>query len=145
MTHAELVDRAARWLRGTMRCDPVLTEYGCWATPEQPDAFGVNSDGTVVVECKTSISDFYADGRKPYRRQPHYGMGRRRYYLTPRGLISPQRLTLRPGWGLLEVVGRIIRVRRQSEIFAVHSNAEALLLRSAILHSRVDTEKGDHD
>lgn len=144
--HAELVERAARWLRSAMKCAPVLTEVNCWATSESPDAFGVNSGGSIVVECKTSVRDFYADLQKPFRAKPEDGMGRLRYYLTPKALVSPERLTLARGWGLIEVHGRIIRVIKTSETFRQSSNDECLLLRSAWLWgkdmNRAKTKEG---
>lgn len=133
MTHAELVERAGSWLKGTMRCCPVIIERNCWSTAESPDAFGVNSDGSVVVECKASVSDFYADRAKPFRVKPEDGMGRLRFYMTPKGLIRPERLTLVPGWGLIEVWGRRVMVKRASDEFKQSSNAESLLMRSAWL------------
>lgn len=101
MTHSYLVSLADRHLRGTRRCDIVLTEKG--TTREIPDAIGWGPGGSVLVECKTSIEDFRADQRKPSRRAPHVGIGQFRYYLTPKGLLSGQ--TLPEGWGLLEVRG----------------------------------------
>ena len=136
MTHSYLVERAAKWLRGTHRCNPVLAEHKCFATSESPDAFGVNSDGSIVVECKVSVADFYADQRKQFRKNPEMGMGRVRYYLTPKDLINKDRLTLAPGWGLAEVRGSRIRVIRESDIFQQCSNAECLLMRSAWLWGR---------
>lgn len=133
LTHKMLVDRAAKWLAGTMKCSPVIVERNCYATAESPDAFGINSDGTIVVECKTSVRDFYADLQKPFRKAPEDGMGRLRFYLTPPRLINPDRLLLAPGWGLLEVRGSIIRVVKDSAVFRQSSNAECLLVRSWIL------------
>lgn len=131
ITHDELVQRAARWLAGTRRCAPVLTEHSCWATPEQPDAFGINSGGTILVECKASVSDFYADLSKLFRRHPVLGMGRQRYYMTPPGLLSEKLLDKCLGWGLLEVHPQTVRVIRESGLFYACSNAECLLFRSA--------------
>ena len=136
MTHQELVQRAAAWLRGTMKCKPVLCELNCWSTSEAPDVFGVNSKGSIVVECKTSVSDFYADLRKPFRARPEDGMGRLRFYFTPKGLIAPDRLTLAHGWGLVEMHGRACRVVKDSEVFRQASNEECILMRSAWLWRR---------
>src|SRR5580658_9773174 len=66
MTHAELCERAKRWLSGTKRCEPVLSN--CASCREIPDAIGWSSChkwyGSIVVECKTSFADFWADQRK---------------------------------------------------------------------------------
>ena len=137
MTHDDLVHRAAKWLAGTMRCEPILTEYGCWATREQPDAFGICSSGTILVECKMSVADYHADREKPFRQIPQRGMGRLRFYMTPPGLLSPELLARRPGWGLLEVHPKTVRVIRKSDPFAQCSNAECLLFRSAWINDRL--------
>lgn len=69
LTHKELCDRAAAWLRANRRCDPVLTKVASCA--EIPDAIGWSSNyryrGSIVVECKTSRSDFRADKQKYVR------------------------------------------------------------------------------
>jgi hypothetical protein len=108
MTHAELIDRARRWLTNTRRCTLVATERNSWACGESPDAIGWRHDGdSVLVECKTTLRDFYADQRKPGRREGWRGMGRERWYLTPAGLLAGRYLP--PGWGWLEVRGAIVR------------------------------------
>ena len=69
-SHEQLVERAGRWLRGTMRCNVVLLEPGYGSVGEIPDAIGWTSDGvSIVVECKASRSDFLADRNKPARRR----------------------------------------------------------------------------
>ena len=69
MTHKELCDRALRWLHGSRRCEPVFA--GIASCSEIPDAIGWSScyrwTGSTVIECKTSLSDFYADKRKYFR------------------------------------------------------------------------------
>jgi len=66
MTHEQLCERARRWLSGTRRCDPVFS--GIASCDEIPDAIGWSSRygwyGSTVVECKTSVSDFYSDKKK---------------------------------------------------------------------------------
>jgi hypothetical protein len=75
---------------------------------ETPDAIGWQSNHSILIECKTSRSDFLADKNKFFRRYPPAGMGLERYYLTSQGLLSPNEMP--PGWGLLEVRGRRIIV-----------------------------------
>lgn len=114
MTHAELVQRAARWLRNSRRCGVVLTEFVS-SSPETPDAIGWTTAGrwSYLVECKMSVSDFYSDSKKQGRTLRRLaGLGRERYYLTPKGVLTVERVQRnRPGWGLLEIVGRQVRVR----------------------------------
>jgi hypothetical protein len=109
MTHADLVARAARWLANTRRCSVVATERNAWGAGEAPDAIGWTCYGhSVLVECKTTVADFYSDQRKPGRRAGSLGMGRERFYLTPEGLLAGKYLP--DGWGLLELRGRSVRV-----------------------------------
>ena len=73
LSHEQLCERARRWLSGTRRCDPVFS--GIASCAEIPDAIGWSSAygwyGSTVVECKTSVSDFYADKKKyQYYRHP---------------------------------------------------------------------------
>lgn len=108
-THADLVAIAGRWLRNTAGCTVVLEEL-CAATAsgENPDAIGWYCARTLLIECKTSRSDFLADRKKRFRADPSRGMGLYRYFLAPRGLISPAELP--PRWGLLEVSGSRVSV-----------------------------------
>ena len=117
MTHQQLIKFAEQWLRKRYRCGIVLSEQSC-ASGETPDVIGwKGSCRSVVVECKISRADFFADREKPFRKQPETGMGCERFYLAPRGLIKPEELP--PGWGLIECAGREIRLtvkpRRQSQ------------------------------
>lgn len=103
MTHAQLVDRAVEWLRH-YRCGIVLSEQAC-ISGEVPDAIGwKRACRSVLVECKVSRADFLADREKPFRENPELGVGCERFYLAPRGLISPGELP--KNWGLLECSGK---------------------------------------
>lgn len=107
MTHADLVKRAARWLKGTMRCSVVICEMVSLSR-EIPDAIGWTSSKSILVECKTSRSDFFNDSKKSFRRHPEYGMGDYRFYMTPPGLVTVEELPER--WGLLEARPKQVRV-----------------------------------
>jgi len=109
MTHAQLVEKAVRWLRA-YRCGVVLSEQAC-VSGEMPDAIGwKRACHSVLVECKITRADFLADRVKPFRRKPAKGVGCERFYLTPPTLIKPDELPT--GWGLLECHrGRIEVVR----------------------------------
>ncbi len=125
MTHDELVIRAEKWLRGTKHCGVVLAERRCGGAHEIPDAIGwAKSFWSILVECKTTRSDFFRDRDKMSRRlalankadvehgrEPFggdFGMGQRRYYMTPEGLVRPDELP--PGWGLVEAGTRCCKV-----------------------------------
>lgn len=125
MTHAELVSLAVRWLWKRRRCHVVLSEKG---GIEVPDAIGWETwKNSILVECKTSRSDFRRDAKKPSRRFPKTGLGRERYYLAPAGMLSPNELP--EGWGLLEPTGRGgLRVVRRSEVHERYEDDESRML-----------------
>ena len=65
MNHAELVERAERWLKNTFNCGVVLAELVAYtATGETPDAIGWVWNRAILVECKTSRQAFFADQKK---------------------------------------------------------------------------------
>jgi hypothetical protein len=105
-THADLVKIAERWLYKTMGCGVVFTELVTMAD-ETPDAFGLRSDYTILVECKTSKADFFADQKKRFRKNPEEGIGDYRFYLCPKDLISPNELPSK--WGLLYFDGKKVK------------------------------------
>lgn len=102
MKHDELVERAERWLRNSLHCSVVLTELKAYTVHgEIPDAVGWTSWRSVLVECKTSRSDFSADKKKVFRKPGADAIGAWRFYLTPPGLLTG--LELPKGWGWYEV------------------------------------------
>jgi hypothetical protein len=106
--HAQLVARAARWLRCRYGCGIVLSEQYC-ATGEVPDVIGWKAScQSVLVECKVSRSDFLADAQKPFRLHPEEGLGSKRLYMAPAGMIAPEELPKH--WGLLECKGREVQL-----------------------------------
>src|ERR1700747_3574300 len=112
MTHAQLGERAVRWLRG-YRCGVVLSEQAC-VSGEMPDAIGwKRACHSVLVECKVSRADFLADRNKPFRLNSQMGVGSERVYLVPKGLVRVEELP--PGWGLLEYRSREIWMIRASK------------------------------
>lgn len=100
MTHAEVVEKAAAWLR--RKCPVVVTEIS--SSPEQPDVIGWKSWLPILIECKASRSDFIADSKKWFRHQPKLGLGRERYYMAPEGIIKTEEVP--ENWGLLEIKGQ---------------------------------------
>jgi len=112
MTHAQLVEKAVRWLR-LYRCGVVLSEQAC-TSGEMPDAIGwKQACHSVLVECKVTRADFLADRAKPFRQKPERGVGSERFYLTPPALVQTEELPT--GWGLLEYQrGRIQMIQRSA-------------------------------
>ena len=104
MTHRELCIIASKYLKyqGIVpfnRCSYVVCELE--RIGESPDAFGVSSGQTQLIEVKVSRSDFLSDKKKHWRKYSHYGLGMYRSYLCPDGLIFENEL---PNcWGLLYV------------------------------------------
>jgi hypothetical protein len=130
VTHADLVNRAEWWLRNTMGCGLVLTERACGGIMEIPDAIGwAGALDSILVECKTSRSDFTRDRHKPFRNGSP-SLGRRRFFLTPERLLEG--VALPEGWGLIEVRGAIIR-----KIFeaAKAESLECLQAENALLYA----------
>lgn len=126
MTHPQLIDIAADWLRRT--CSVVVTE--CATTGEEPDAIGWQGTHSTLVECKASAADFRADSSKPFRRSPFMGIGQHRYFLSAPGIIQMDKLPA--GWGLLEVTGSRIRVVRKSDGFEANHPQEMRILLSCL-------------
>ena len=115
MTHAQMVEKAVRWLR-SYHCGVVLSEQAC-VSGEMPDAIGwKHACHSVLVECKVSRADFLADGEKPFRLKPEKGVGSERFYLTPPSLVKVEELPV--GWGLLE--------HRRGRIEMVHASGKNL-------------------
>jgi len=113
LTHADVVDRARRWLLGKHECRVAFAEIVTYERVN-PDAIGFRKAGgavsswSVLVEAKVSRSDFRADREKPIHRDPDSCSGQERWYLTPPNLIRPAEVPA--GWGLAEVGKRSIRV-----------------------------------
>lgn len=112
MNHADLCALAVRWLKransaGGPGCHVAVSECRSGWSGEVPDAIGFRAaggmdDGSIVVECKTSRSDFLADRKKTHRAMG--GLGNWRYFMAPEGIISPDELPA--GWGLLTLNSR---------------------------------------
>jgi hypothetical protein len=112
MTHERLVEMAEAWLRRS-RCGIVLSEQGC-SSGEMPDAIGwKGKNHSIVVECKISRADFLADSTKPWRRNPEIALGCERYFAASKGMLKAEEMP--PGWGLLEVTGRELKVVKKSK------------------------------
>jgi len=104
MTHSDLVEKAGKWLK-SFGCPVVLCELSAVTTyGEIPDAIGWKDGKSILIECKSSRSDFLNDKKKLFRRSPAYGMGCWRLYLCMPGVINKEDLP--DGWGLLWINGK---------------------------------------
>jgi len=136
-THKQLVRRIASWYKMRHQSCIVLAEF-VTAAQEIPDVLVFESGAnTVLIECKASRADFLSDKGKFFRRQEHYGMGDKRYYAAPSGMIKPEELP--EGWGLLEVCERQMR----TTVVAIHKTAdkrkECIMLMSALRRLEIST------
>lgn len=111
MKHNALVIRAEHWLKKTMKCPVIFTELVTYAG-EIPDAIGFNHSFSILVECKTSKSDFHSDVKKRIRRKYSMGMGNHRYYLCQPEIILPKQVPEK--WGLLWAYPKKIVVKKES-------------------------------
>lgn len=130
MTHDELVKVAERWLRKKHRI--VLSDVRCSMISEQPDAIGWSLSGfSTLIECKSSVADFRRDRKKFARRFDDRGMGFRRYYLAPAGIIPLPEVPEK--WGLLEVSGaKIKEIKPAAKYENLISREEFILVLSAL-------------
>jgi len=138
MTHADLCERAVKWLRGTRRCNVVFS--GIASTSEIPDAIGWSTSwrfaGSTVVECKTSLSDFHRDKRKKHNLR----MGTRRFFFTPPGLVSIALVKEHyPDHGLMSIERGNVVVQCEADVRSdVDLRSENRLLQFAIVHMRAN-------
>ena len=110
--HDELVARATKWLLNSKNSTFAIPELRTSAM-EYPDVFGYVSGYTVLVEVKTSRSDFTADAKKYFRRVPRAGMGALRYYFCPPDLINVDELP--PHWGLCYCHPKHVKIIKEAE------------------------------
>lgn len=109
-------------------CSVVLSEL-VTVVGDIPDAIGWYQGRSVMIECKTSRGDFLADAKKP-QRLAGTGMGERRYFMAPKGLLTPTDIP--EHWGLLEVDGReiseTVSAPRRTLDISGHANEKSMLL-----------------
>ena len=144
MTHSELVNRALHWLAGRMKC--FVTIGGRGVDREIVDAIGWGTDGSVVIECKASRSDFLADHKKPCRQPGYEGLGEFRYYMVAKDLVQPDEVP--EGWGLLWVYPKIVRrmvpaTRREETPRMVDLDRRMLLSEGHRLHWKLSVALSD--
>jgi len=119
-THRQLVLLGAKWLNKKAsnvfyRSPYVITEFLCQGTREIPDILGLRPNGNILIEVKTSRTDFKKDVFKEGRRTDVLQLGHRRFFLTTVDLICQDELP--PGWGLLESNGFEIVLIKHSDKF----------------------------
>ena len=133
-THKKLTERASQWLKNAKQCNPVFSEQGSANFSEMPDAIGFKSDLCIVVECKISKSDLYADRKKKFRESG--GLGDLRYYFMPESLYQECKDFDFKGWGLVVLTeNNVVKKVRgiDSDRFKSNIKNERDFLRSRIL------------
>jgi len=115
MTHSDLINLALKWCRSRHRCKLVFAELSTRRTRKIiPDVLGFKPSGdSVLIECKTSRSDFMADRNKKHKGK-HRGPGLERWYLTSGHLVEPGEVP--SGWGLAEVKAGRVYVKRVPQV-----------------------------
>lgn len=144
--HRRLCVKAGEWLKnndGKMapRCTYVAVEL-VTATAETPDVFGWNYWTSVIIEVKTSRSDFLADKKKSFRILPDYGIGEYRYYCCPAGLIKEHELP--ESWGLIYEVGGKLEVVRRASRQPANYRAELTLCTSILRREGIKPQVFDY-
>lgn len=139
LTHSLLVEQAAKWL-ARKGCAVVITDM-THGGPETADAIGWSGSRSILIECKASVSDFRADAKKVFRREPERGMGCARYFCAMRGILPLAELPQK--WGLLEWDGKMMWEARKPEHHAESAaRQEISLLLSALRRVAVSAPKG---
>jgi hypothetical protein len=134
LTHKGLVRRAAQWLKNARRCRVILEEIVTLAG-EQPDVIGWKAGSSILVEVKMSRGDFHRD-KKKYSRQEGNGLGNKRWYCCPLGVLTPEDMP--PGWGLVVSEGKSMRILKDATWHPLSERAhidEKYLLMSATWRS----------
>ncbi|MBU2723882.1 hypothetical protein [Acidithiobacillus ferridurans] len=146
MMHKDLCALARTWLqrpasRSGPGCAVAVSESGNWVNKEVVDAIGWRPygerAGSVLVEAKTSRSDFFADRAKKHRANSERGVGKYRYFMAPEGLLRMDEIP--PQWGFItvnrrghiKVVAGHVHLRRgepDSWAHPCHAPAETALL-----------------
>lgn len=128
ITHEQLVLIGYKFLKNQLKFPIVSMEKKCSGSREIPDVMGFRSDTSILIECKTSRTDFHADKKKPERSGEIDGYGNYRLFLAPKGLIKINDLPEK--WGLLEVNdrGKIeITHFKEGNIYCSNTTPEHLL------------------
>jgi hypothetical protein len=137
MTHKDLVKRMVTWLKNSRNCGVVMAELRTMNS-ETPDALGFHGAGdSILIECKTSRADFFADGQKHFRQFEENGMGDLRYFATPPDLVTPSEVPA--GWGLLYVGNRTVNEIEPAVVKTGNKRAEVKMLMSVIRRLEIST------
>ncbi|ENW02987.1 hypothetical protein [Acinetobacter beijerinckii] len=134
-SHDDLVVIASKWVKNRLNFPVVATELKCIGSREIPDVLAFRAQTSLIIECKTSLSDFRKDFAKPERNGSQVGVGNYRLYCAPAGLISIDRIP--ESWGLLEVdhEGKVALVKfKQGNIYHNNESPDHYKLNDSFYH-----------
>ncbi len=134
MNHFDIVKIGVKWLKNhkenvsVPNCSIIAKELtSAVISGEKPDIIGWCSWTSVLIEIKTSKSDFLKDFKKPFRCDAEKGMGELRYFLCPIDLIKIKELP--KYWGLLYIdETQQIKIIHKAEHQISNLNCERTLL-----------------
>lgn len=115
MLHRELNELGKKFLLTNRvnfhryKCQYVYIEIKSAGNDEIPDVVGFYSCSSVIIESKTSRSDFLKDKQKSHRKSD--GIGDFRFFLSKENLILEQ--DLYDDWGLLYTDGKKVWVVKE--------------------------------
>lgn len=106
LSHKELVFLAEKWVK--KKGFPIVASELKCTIREIPDVIGFSCNASILVEVKCSMSDFYADFKKPERGVSGKGVGNYRVYFAEDGVLKLDKIPT--GWGLIEVdsMGKVV-------------------------------------
>jgi hypothetical protein len=134
-SHKELVILSSNWVNRVLKFPIVCSELKCNGSREIPDVLAFRSNSSLIIECKTSLSDFRKDFSKPERNGSRIGVGNYRLYCAPVGLITIDRIP--ESWGLLEIdhKGKVALVKfKQGNIYHNNDSPEHYKLNDSFYH-----------
>ncbi|MCF2487503.1 hypothetical protein [Dyadobacter sp. CY347] len=100
LTHRDLVKSAYNWVL-KKSCGFAFKELKSFEA-ECADVIGFGAwNHSILIECKVSRSDLFADRKKPFRIEPGKGVGRYRFYCCRTSLLKVSDLPEQ--WGLIYV------------------------------------------
>jgi len=135
-THKALVKRISSWLKGTKRFTVVFSELSTQAG-ETPDVIGWQGRAySWLIEVKVSRADFLSDKHKRFRRAEESGMGDRRYFCAPRGMLTANEIP--DGWGLLEV-DEHVHITREATYKEANKGNECVMMMSMLRRLEIAT------
>lgn len=134
-THNDLIEIAAKWVKKSLKFPVVESELKCIGSREIPDVLAFRANSSLIVECKTSLSDFRKDFKKPERSGEILGIGNYRLYCAPQGLIPIDKIPV--SWGFIEVnfKGQVSLVRfKDGNIYSSNESPEFLRNKDPFFH-----------